>query len=174
MKINNKVISLFDKAGKPPRRPESTKDLIEIVTLTTAEFMDMDYSLMAVESSLDIYGELMETYHFPLWLDPDNSLLCNTYFELKQTLDSLQTLHDDLRSRCIMVWDRALKDPGAQKHFWGREAHVVNKDLVEVFEAIYMMMSEMEYDSTIETSVNSFKTVLLEHLEQPIEKIKSE
>lgn len=160
---------MFDKAGKPPQRPETTKDLIEIVTLTTAEFMDMDYSMMAVESSLDIYGELMETYHLPLWLNPDNSLLCNTYFELKQTLDSLQTLHDDLKSRCIMVWDRVLKDPDAQKHFWGREVQLTNKDLREVFEAIYMIMPELEYDATIETSVNSFKTALLKYLEQPIE-----
>ena len=162
------MVKLFDKKSRHPE----TRDINEAATLTTAELMDMDYSLMAVDSALEIYGELMETYHFPLWLSPDNSLLCNTYFELKQTLDKLQTLHDNLKSRCIVVWDRVLKDPDAQKHFWGRDAKIVNKDLEEIFEAICMIMPELEYDATIETSVNSFKTVLLKYLEQPMENVK--
>ena len=131
--------------------------------------MDMDYCFMAVDSALDIYDELLETYHYSLWENPDNSPLCNTFFELRQTSDSITQLHSDLKARCFAAWNWVLQDPLAQKHFWGREAQIVNKDYIRVFGTVFSAMPEMDYDTTIETSVNSFKAELLRYLEHQLD-----
>ncbi|NLN48625.1 MAG: hypothetical protein GX154_05965 [Clostridiales bacterium] len=166
MRISN-IVNLFQKE-KPVLKPLTTKDIIEEATLVTAELMDMDYCLTSVNSSLEIYDEILEAYHYTLWEKPDNSLLCTAFFELRQTADSLNKLHSDLVYRCFEAWNKVLKSPDAQKHFWGRESQIKSKDLEQVFSIVFSTMIAMEYDSTPETSVNSFKIELLKCLERDI------
>ena len=159
--------SLGMKHRSRPYDLKNLDDLIEAATMISAELLDMWHCYSMVSSANEIYDEAMEHYHTAAWTDPAShrdSIYVDAHEQIEELDGTLGLILMELEEECNTIWQAVLHNADCTRHFFKRDIDIIDRDLEPIMERVFERLSEMEYTSVIETSINSFVKVLDEIL----------
>ena len=155
---------------------ENTKDLIEVVENTTAEYMDYMNYWGGINNVMENFDQSLEVFHPEKWFNmtktgtTENELVDEIVSGLRYVSSKMYNLAGNVEERCKDLWKFLLlgNNKEAQKHFVGDISMYSEEKLIEAIEDAIENIFEIEYENQVQSDAKNFADGIKEYLEDEV------
>lgn len=151
---------------------ENSKDLIEAVENTTAEYMDYINYWGKLNNIMENFDQSLEVFHPEKWFNmatggtTESIIIDETISSLYDASDNMYELAIKAEERCKKIWEFMLlgNNKEAQTYFVGDISKYKEKDLIESIEYVIENVFEIEYENQVQNDAKNFANDIKEYL----------
>lgn len=155
---------------------ENSKDLIEAIENTTAEYMDYIHYWGELSNIMENFDQSLEVFHPEKWFNmakgntTENKVIDETISSLYDASDNMRELADKAEEKCKEIWKFMLlgNNKEAQTYFVGDISKYREEKLIEAIEDVIKNVFEIEYQNQVQNDAQSFAKGIKEYLENEI------
>lgn len=155
---------------------ENSKDLIDAVENTTAEYMDYMNYWGSISNVMENFDQSLEVFHPEKWFNmsktgiTENELVDEIVSGLRYVSSRMYNLASNVEERCRDLWKFLLlgNNKEAQKHFVGDISMYSEEKLTEAIEDVIENIFEIKYENQVESDAKNFAGGIKEYLEDEI------
>lgn len=159
---------------------ENTKDLIEAVEKTTAEYMDYSHYSSELDWIIENYDQSLEVFHPEEWIsilkEEEEWSIGETVSSLNEAARNMTRLERDAEEKCREIWQYMLlgNNKEAQKYFVGSISKYQKEDLLESINNVIENVYKIDYKNQIQQDAENFSKEIKKYLKKkiPIDKNK--
>jgi len=152
---------------------ENSKDLIEAIENTTAEFMDYWGEISTIIENFD---QSIEVFHPEKWFNmsktgkTENGLVDETISNLYDVLDNMYDLANNAEERCKDLWKFLLLGDSkeAQTFFVGDISMYSKEKLSEAIEYVIENIFDIKYENQVQNDAQNFSKGIKQYLERKL------
>lgn len=155
---------------------ENSKDLIEAIENTTAEYMDYIHYWGELSNIMENFDQSLEVFHPEKWFNmakgntTESKVIDETISSLYDASDNMRELADKAEEKCKEIWKFMLlgDNKEAQTYFIGDISKYREEKLIEAIEDVIENVFEIEYQNQVQNDAQSFAKGIKEYLENEI------
>lgn len=155
---------------------ENSKDLIEAIENTTAEYMDYIHYWGELSNIMENFDQSLEVFHPEKWFNmtkertTNSRVIDETISSLYDASDNMYELANKAEERCKEIWKFMLlgNNKEAQTYFVGDVSKYREEKLIEAIEDVIENIFEIEYQNQVQNDAQSFAKGIKEYLENEI------
>ena len=155
---------------------EKSKDLIDAIENTTAEYMDYINYWSRLNSVMENFDQSLEVFHPEKWFNmsktgtTENELVDETVSNLYDVTDNMFELASDAEERCKDLWEFLLlgDNKEVQKYFVGDISMYNKEKLSQAIDAVIEDIFDVEYRNQVQKDTKSFANEVKKFLENEI------
>ncbi len=152
---------------------ENTKDLIEALENTTAEYMDYMNYWGELTTIMENFDQSLEVFHPEKWFNEVKEgttrsvLIDQTISSLYDAADNMSELANEAEEKCKKIWKFMLlgNNKEAQNYFIGDISKYKEEKLIEAIEDVIENVFEIEYQNQVQADAQNFAKEIKEYLE---------
>lgn len=152
---------------------ENSKDLIEAIENTTAEYMDYMHYWGELSGIMENFDQSLEVFHPGKWFNmtkggtTESTLIDETIASLYDASDNMYELANKAEERCKELWKFMLlgNNKEAQTHFVGDISKHSQEKLIEAIEDVIENIFEIEYENQVQNDAKNFAEGIKGYLE---------
>lgn len=151
---------------------ENSKDLIEAIENTTAEYMDYMHYWGELSNIMENFDQSLEVFHPEKWFNmategtAESRVIDETISSLYDASDNMYELATEAEERCKEIWKFMLlgKDKEVQTYFVGDISKYKEKDLIESIEYVIEDVFKIKYENQVQNDAKNFAEGIKKYL----------
>lgn len=155
---------------------ENSKDLIEAIENTTAEFMDYINYWGEISTIIENFDQSIEVFHPEKWFNmsktgkTENGLVDETISNLYDVSDNMYDLANNAEERCKDLWEFLLLGDSkeAQTFFVGDISMYSKEKLSEAIEYVIENIFDIKYENQVQNDAQNFSKGIKQYLEREL------
>jgi len=157
-----------------PYNIKNTDDLIEMIEMITAEYVDMAHYWSVLVNIDENFDESLEVFNPAAWVNIGlkgttySDIIDEAISSLRHTTNLFGDIMDESEKRCIEIWKFILKNPveKVHKYFFDELVNysdeIIDRALSEDY--IFEIFAGINYDGIVENSAKMFSENLVKAL----------